>query len=52
MEVVLAVSEPVWLERLLVRLGPEARVLGPEDARRAGGDAAQRVLARYNEGRT
>ena len=47
-EVVLAVSEPVWLDRLLVRLGPEARVLGPEDARRAGGDAARRVLARYN----
>ena len=51
-EVVLAVSEPVWLERLLVRLGPEARVLHPEEARRSGADAAKRVLARYNEGRT
>jgi predicted DNA-binding transcriptional regulator YafY len=51
-EIVLAVSEPVWLERLLVRLGPEARVLHPEEARRAGGDAATRVLARYNEGQT
>lgn len=50
-EVVLAVSEPVWLERLLVRLGPEARVLHPEEARRAGSDAANRVLARYNEGK-
>jgi proteasome accessory factor C len=50
MEVVLAVSEPAWLERLLVRLGPEARVIGPETARRAGADAARRVLARYNEG--
>ena len=49
LEVVLAVSEPAWLERLLVRLGPEARVLGPEDARRAGGDAARRVLTRYNK---
>jgi proteasome accessory factor C len=47
MEVVLAVSEPVWLERLLVRLGPEARVLKPEESRSAGADAAQRVLARY-----
>ena len=46
LEVVLAVSEPAWLERLLVRLGPEARVLGPESARRAGADAARRVLAR------
>ena len=36
LEVVLAVSEPAWLERLLVRLGPEARVIGPETARRAG----------------
>jgi len=48
MEVVLAVSEPAWLDRLLVRLGPEARVLGPEGSRGAGGDAARRVLARYN----
>ncbi len=36
-EVVLAVSEPAWLDRLLVRLGPEARVLAPEAARQAGG---------------
>jgi len=47
-EVVLAVSEPAWLERLLVRLGPEVRVLGPDTARRVGAKAAQRVLARYN----
>lgn len=46
-EVVLAVSEPAWLERLLVRLGPECRVLGPDPARQAGADAARRVLARY-----
>jgi proteasome accessory factor C len=52
MEVVLAVSEPAWLDRLLVRLGPEARVLGPDAARGAGGDAARRVLARYNGGST
>jgi proteasome accessory factor C len=48
-EVVLAVSEPAWLERLLIRLGPEARVTAPEAARRSGADAAQRVLARYRE---
>jgi proteasome accessory factor C len=50
-EVVLAVSEPAWLERLLVRLGPEARVIAPETARHVGADAARRVLARYTEGR-
>ena len=49
-ELVLAVSEPIWLERLLVRLGPEARVIHPQEARRAGSDAADRVLARYNGG--
>ncbi len=49
-EVVLAVSEPAWLERLLVRLGPEAHVIAPEVTRGAGADAARRVLARYNEG--
>ena len=48
-EVVLAVSEQAWLERLLVRLGPEARVIGPPSARAAGADAARRVLARYAE---
>jgi proteasome accessory factor C len=47
LEVELAISEPAWLERLLVRLGPEARVLRPETARQAGADAARRVLARY-----
>ena len=49
-EVVLAVSEPTWLERLLVRLGPDARVVEPATARGAGGDAARRVLARYTGG--
>ena len=48
-EVVLAVSEPAWLERLMVRLGPEARVIRPATARRAGADAARRVLARYEQ---
>jgi proteasome accessory factor C len=50
LEVVLAVSEPAWLERLLVRLGPEARVIRPQSARRAGAEAARRVLARYGQG--
>ena len=50
LEVVLAVSESAWLERLLVRLGPEARVIRPQSARRAGAEAARRVLARYGQG--
>ena len=44
----LAVSATPWLERLLLRLGPHARVLeGPEELRRAGADAAHRLLGRY-----
>lgn len=50
LEVELAISEPAWLERLLVRLGPEARVVRPQSARQAGADAARRVLARYGQG--
>ena len=50
LEVELAISEPAWLERLMVRLGPEARVVRPQSARRAGADAARRVLARYGQG--
>jgi proteasome accessory factor C len=49
LSVVLAVSEPAWLERLLVRLGPEARVVAPDAFRNLAADAAQRVLRRYRE---
>jgi hypothetical protein len=48
--VTLAVVSPLWAERLLLRLGPEATVvaadppLGPGDPAPA---AARRVLARY-----
>jgi proteasome accessory factor C len=45
--VVLVVSERAWLERLLLRLGPDARVVAPEAWRDAARDAARRVLARY-----
>ena len=45
--VVLRVSELVWLERVLLRAGPEARVLEPADQRGVGPAAAARVLARY-----
>jgi predicted DNA-binding transcriptional regulator YafY len=36
-----------WLERVLLRLGPEASVVAPDDLRTTGRDAARRVLARY-----
>jgi len=48
--VVLAVSEPAWLERLLLRLGPDARVLAPAEFRQTGATAAQRLLRRYERG--
>lgn len=45
--VVLAVSEQAWLERLLLRLGPEAEVLEPPELRSLGPEAARRLLRRY-----
>lgn len=48
MRVTLAVTAERWLERLLLGLGPEARVVGGNDAfRDLGARAARRVLARY-----
>jgi proteasome accessory factor C len=46
-EVVLAVSEPAWLERILLQLGPEAEVVGPEQFAGTVADTARRVLGRY-----
>lgn len=48
-EVRLAVASRAWLERLLLRLGPEAVVVDATDPelRHAVRDAARRVLARY-----
>lgn len=44
----LRVSERAWLERLLIRLGPDARVVdGPPELAAAGAAAAARVLRRY-----
>jgi proteasome accessory factor C len=45
----LAISARPWLERLLVRLGPDARVVEADDPalRQAGRDAARRLLRRY-----
>lgn len=45
--VVLAVSEPAWLERLLVGLGPDATVVAPPELVELGPAAARRLRARY-----
>lgn len=45
--VVLAVSENAWLERLLVRAGPGARIVAPDDCLDIGPAAARRLLRRY-----
>lgn len=45
--VTLAVSEPPWLERILLQVGPEATVLDPPDWRDLGARTAAKVLARY-----
>jgi proteasome accessory factor C len=44
---VLAISERAWLERLLLRLGPDARVVDPPELRPVAADAAARLLGRY-----
>jgi proteasome accessory factor C len=46
-EVVLAVSEPAWLERLLVGLGPDATVVAPPALVELGPTAAARLRTRY-----
>jgi proteasome accessory factor C len=43
--VTLRISERAWLERLLLRLGPEARVVAGE--KDVGPEAARRLLQRY-----
>jgi len=48
--VVLAISERAWLERLLLRLGPDARVIEPPELRGAAAEAARRLLGRYRGG--
>lgn len=46
LRVTLAASQPAWLERLLLRLGPAAEVVGDDDGLR--GAAARRLLRRYH----
>ena len=46
-EVQIPVASTVWFERLLLRLGRHAEVLGPAELVGVGRDAARRMLARY-----
>ncbi len=46
-DVILDVSGMAWFERLLLQLGPEARVVSPPELTDLAADAARRVLARY-----
>ncbi|HET9730079.1 MAG TPA: WYL domain-containing protein [Acidimicrobiia bacterium] len=49
LDVVLAVSEHAWLERLLVRLGTEAIVIEPKELVGLGPETARRIRARYGD---
>jgi proteasome accessory factor C len=49
-EVEIFVGGDAWLERLLLRLGPDARVVDPPAYRRLAAEAATRILRRYREG--
>jgi proteasome accessory factor C len=46
-EIEVFVGGDAWLERLLLRLGPGARVVEPPEYRNLGAEAAARVLQRY-----
>ncbi len=46
-DIVLDVSGMAWFERLLLQLGPAARVVSPPELTGLAGEAARRVLARY-----
>jgi len=45
--IVVPVSEPAWLERILLQVGPQAVVVDPPEWRDTGRAAAARVRARY-----
>jgi proteasome accessory factor C len=49
LDVVLVVSEPAWLERLVLSLGPDAEVIAPADRQGLAAAAAARVLGRYRD---
>lgn len=48
LRVTMAIGGPAFLERLLLRVGPSAKIVSPKERRSAGSDAAARILARYS----
>lgn len=48
-EVEVFVGGDAWLERLLLRLGPDTRVTDPREYRTLVADAANRILRRYRD---
>ena len=51
LQVTMPIAGNVFLERLLLRIGPTAVVIAPEDLRNVGSDAASRVLDLYGRHR-
>lgn len=49
LRVTLAITERAFLERLLVRLGPDARVVEPAAWRAVAAEPARRILDRYRD---
>ena len=43
------VGGDAWLERLLLRLGPDTEVVEPVEDRALAPEAARRILARYRD---
>ncbi len=52
LEIELFVGGEAWLERLLLRLGPDAWVLDPPELRSLASDAARHILERYEHERS
>jgi proteasome accessory factor C len=48
-ELDVVVGGNAWLERLLLRLGPDVRVIDPPELRNLASDAAARILLRYED---
>lgn len=51
LDIVLAVASRQWLERLMVRLGPGAEILGPAEYAEVADRFAASILARYADDR-
>lgn len=52
LRVTLAITEPAFLSRLLLRLGPDVIVVEPPEWRAAGVEPARRILDRYRANRS